>query len=85
MSVTVPGTAAEAGLAKGPYRAPRGTAISCKGWQREAAQSISSETILGAVYAGGVCPDRVGACVGLVRTSYRPIRTFQSSSCGWMR
>jgi urocanate hydratase len=37
MSVTVPGTVAEAGLAKGPYRAPRGTQISCKGWQQEAA------------------------------------------------
>ena len=37
MSVTVPGTEAEAGMAKGPFRAPRGTAISCKGWQQEAA------------------------------------------------
>src|ERR1700687_1061263 len=37
MSVTVPGTEAEAGLGKGPFRAPRGTAISCKGWQQEAA------------------------------------------------
>src|SRR6516162_7567259 len=31
------GTTAEAGLSKGPYRAPRGTQISCKGWQQEAA------------------------------------------------
>src|SRR5215467_10999390 len=30
-------SAAEAGLSKGPYRAPRGTQISCKGWQQEAA------------------------------------------------
>jgi urocanate hydratase len=37
MSATLPGTVAEAGLAKGPYRAPRGTQISCKGWQQEAA------------------------------------------------
>src|SRR5712664_3790586 len=37
MSVTIPGTAAEAGLSKGPFRAPRGTEISCKGWQQEAA------------------------------------------------
>jgi urocanate hydratase len=37
MSVTVPGTVAEAGLGKGPYRAPRGTGISCGGWQQEAA------------------------------------------------
>src|SRR5215472_1400472 len=29
--------AAEAGLSKGPYRAPRGMQISCKGWQQEAA------------------------------------------------
>src|SRR5690349_23068331 len=29
--------AAEAGLSKGPYRAPRGTQIWCKGWQQEAA------------------------------------------------
>src|SRR5713101_447284 len=28
---------AEAGLGKGPFRAPRGTQISCKGWQQEAA------------------------------------------------
>jgi len=37
MGVTVPGTVAEAGLSKGPFRAPRGTQISCKGWQQEAA------------------------------------------------
>ena len=41
MSVTIPGTApgtmAEAGLGKGPFRAPRGAEISCKGWQQEAA------------------------------------------------
>src|SRR6266567_3476356 len=30
-------TAEEAGLSKGPFRAARGTAISCKGWQQEAA------------------------------------------------
>src|SRR2546425_11578219 len=34
---TVDGTVAGAGLAKGPFRAPRGTQISCKGWQQEAA------------------------------------------------
>src|SRR5438309_3098935 len=28
---------AEAGLSKGPFRAARGTEISCKGWQQEAA------------------------------------------------
>ena len=41
MSVTIPRTAPEtatgAGLSKGPYRAARGTTISCKGWQQEAA------------------------------------------------
>src|SRR6184192_3893656 len=37
MGVTVPGTVKEVGLAKGPFRAPRGTQISCKGWQQEAA------------------------------------------------
>src|SRR6266849_528247 len=37
MSGTVPGTVAEAGLSRGPFRAPRGTEISCKGWQQEAA------------------------------------------------
>ena len=36
MSATLQGTA-EAGLGRGPYRAPRGTQISCKGWQQEAA------------------------------------------------
>src|SRR6266576_88367 len=37
MGVTVPGTVTEAGLSQGPYRAPRGTQISCKVWQQEAA------------------------------------------------
>ncbi len=37
LSRSASGTAADAGLAKGPYRAPRGTQISCKGWQQEAA------------------------------------------------
>src|SRR5713101_2288148 len=37
MRVTVPGEVAEAGLSKGPFRAARGTEISCKGWQQEAA------------------------------------------------
>src|SRR5713226_8322126 len=40
MSVTIPRTAPEtpgAGLSKGPFRAARGTEISCKGWQQEAA------------------------------------------------
>src|ERR1700740_3048539 len=37
MSVTVTSSVAEMGLSKGPYRAPRGTQISCKGWQQEAA------------------------------------------------
>src|SRR6058998_3501798 len=37
MSATIPGTVAETRLSKGPFRAPRGTEISCKGWQQEAA------------------------------------------------
>src|SRR5260370_15673705 len=37
LSRGAPGTVADAGLTKGPFRAPRGTAISCKGWQQEAA------------------------------------------------
>src|SRR5246500_1063128 len=37
MKATVSETAAEAGWSKGPYRAPRGTQISCKGWHQEAA------------------------------------------------
>src|SRR5258706_14240555 len=41
MSSTLSRNASEAvedgGLSKGPFRAPRGTAISCKGWQQEAA------------------------------------------------
>src|SRR5207249_9539044 len=36
MKATISETA-EAGLSKGPSRAPRGTQISWKGWQREAA------------------------------------------------
>src|SRR5437667_7178874 len=31
------GTVTDAGLSKGPFRAPRGSTISCKGWQQEAA------------------------------------------------
>src|SRR5258706_10995090 len=37
LSGTVAGTVLEAGLGKGPFRAARGTEISCKGWQQEAA------------------------------------------------
>ena len=37
MSATLRGTVAQTGLGRGPYRAPRGTQISCKGWQQEAA------------------------------------------------
>src|SRR5258707_9045407 len=37
MSLTVPGEKAEVGLSRGPFRAARGTQISCKGWQQEAA------------------------------------------------
>jgi urocanate hydratase len=45
MSVTVPGTMAEAGLGKGPFRAARGTEISCKGWQQEAALRMVEMTV----------------------------------------
>src|SRR5580765_5713829 len=37
MSVTLPRTVAESTLSKGPFRAARGTQLSCKGWQQEAA------------------------------------------------
>src|SRR5207237_4441914 len=37
MTATFPGAATDAGLSRGPFRAPRGTQISCKGWQQEAA------------------------------------------------
>jgi urocanate hydratase len=39
MSATISGTVGDTagGLSKGPFRAARGTAISCKGWQQEAA------------------------------------------------
>ena len=41
MSATIPGTRAETlgetSLSKGPFRAARGTQISCKSWQQEAA------------------------------------------------
>src|SRR5579859_539672 len=37
MSVTASGERAATGLSKGPFRAARGTEISCKGWQQEAA------------------------------------------------
>src|SRR3954453_13163202 len=37
MTAIVSGTAAGSTLSKGPFRAPRGTQISCKGWQQEAA------------------------------------------------
>src|SRR5271168_595878 len=37
MSATLSGTVADGGLSRGPFRAARGTALSCKGWQQEAA------------------------------------------------
>src|SRR3989442_1870239 len=37
LSRSASGTVADTGLSKGPVRAPRGTQISCKGWQQEAA------------------------------------------------
>ena len=37
MSATIPGTLGDTSLSKGPFRAARGTQISCKGWQQEAA------------------------------------------------
>jgi urocanate hydratase len=33
----ISGTVSDASLSKGPFRAARGTQISCKGWQQEAA------------------------------------------------
>jgi len=37
MSATISGTVADSSLSKGPFRAPRGTQLSCRGWQQEAA------------------------------------------------
>ncbi|MGC2234207.1 MAG: hypothetical protein WBA09_22090, partial [Candidatus Acidiferrum sp.] len=37
MCATLSGTVADSGLSKGPFRAARGTQLSCKGWQQEAA------------------------------------------------
>src|SRR5580692_5208013 len=37
MSTTLSGTAADSSLPKGPFRAARGTTLSAKGWQQEAA------------------------------------------------
>jgi urocanate hydratase len=37
MSATISSTVNDASLSRGPFRAPRGTQISCKGWQQEAA------------------------------------------------
>src|ERR1700758_3770715 len=37
LSRSASGTVAEAGLSKGPFRAARGTSLSCRGWQQEAA------------------------------------------------
>jgi len=37
MGAITSGTVSEASLSKGPFRAPRGKQISCKGWQQEAA------------------------------------------------
>jgi urocanate hydratase len=37
MSATISGTVADSALSKGPFRASRGTQLSCKGWQQEAA------------------------------------------------
>ena len=37
MGATASGEKAEVRLSRGPFRAARGTEISCKGWQQEAA------------------------------------------------
>src|SRR5713101_3188125 len=37
MSATLSDSLSGTSLSKGPFRAPRGTQISCKGWQQEAA------------------------------------------------
>jgi urocanate hydratase len=37
MSATISGTVSDASFSRGPFRAARGTHISCKGWQQEAA------------------------------------------------
>jgi len=37
MSRTTTGALTPQQLSRGPFRAPRGTEISCKGWQQEAA------------------------------------------------
>ncbi len=37
MSATLSGTVADGALSRGPFRAARGTSLSCKGWQQEAA------------------------------------------------
>src|SRR5579884_2159788 len=37
MTASTSGTISEIALSRGPFRAPRGTEISCKGWQQEAA------------------------------------------------
>src|SRR5271154_2878820 len=37
MSATISGTMTDGTLSRGPFRAARGTQISCKGWQQEAA------------------------------------------------
>ena len=37
MSATLSGTLADGSLSKGPFRAARGSQLSCKGWQQEAA------------------------------------------------
>ena len=36
-STTTSGAVADSSLSRGPFRAPRGTQISCKGWQQEGA------------------------------------------------
>ncbi|MGB6835248.1 MAG: hypothetical protein WBE24_17445, partial [Candidatus Acidiferrum sp.] len=37
MGATLSGTVADGALSRGPFRAARGTTLSCKGWQQEAA------------------------------------------------
>src|ERR1700731_1176224 len=34
MTATIPGAVAASSLGRGPFRAPRGTPTSCKGWQQ---------------------------------------------------
>src|SRR6266481_2222771 len=73
MGVTASGEKAEVGLSKGPFRAARGTQVSCKGWQQEAALRMLMNNLDPEVAGDETLLVQSGKPVGVFRThEYAP-------------